>query len=58
MPLMIVATCPRHGSRVLLGNEAIERIDNRADGMVVHYRCTCGARWSERRGRPRRTAIG
>jgi hypothetical protein len=54
---MIVANCPRHGRRVLLGNEAIERIDNGADGMTLHLRCTCGARWTERTGRRRATAI-
>ena len=54
---MVIASCPRHGTKVLLGAEAIERIDNHADGLTVHYRCTCGARWSERTGRRRTTAI-
>jgi hypothetical protein len=54
---MLVASCPRHGRLVLLGSSSIERIDNTADGIVVHYRCTCGARFTERTGRRGATTL-
>jgi hypothetical protein len=54
---MFVAHCPRHGSRVLLGYSDVERVENTDDGILVHYQCFCGARWAERTGRRRGTAI-
>ncbi|MGH9136107.1 MAG: hypothetical protein ACRD0G_03550 [Acidimicrobiales bacterium] len=35
--------CPQHGSRVLLGARSIEALTNTDHGVVVHWRCRCGA---------------
>jgi hypothetical protein len=43
--------CPRHESRVLLGNRSIESIVNTATGIEVHWRCRCGATGTELTGR-------
>jgi hypothetical protein len=40
--------CPRHRSRVLLTASAVEGLDNTGDGVVVHWRCYCGARGEQR----------
>jgi len=40
---MFSVECPRHGDRVLLGPESIVAIVSGADGIDVHWRCTCGA---------------
>lgn len=42
---MFDVDCPRHGCRVLLGPRAIEAIENRrGGGILVRWRCRCGAR--------------
>lgn len=51
---MLSVHCPRHGANVLLGDRAIERIENHADGMTLRWRCTCGERGRLRIGRTRR----
>ncbi|MGH9114163.1 MAG: hypothetical protein ACRDZN_17955 [Acidimicrobiales bacterium] len=43
--------CPLHRSRVLLGPRAIESLANTPDGVILHWRCTCGARGTQRYGR-------
>ncbi|HKX70820.1 MAG TPA: hypothetical protein VJM75_06310 [Acidimicrobiales bacterium] len=43
--------CPHHRTRVLLGPRAIESLDNTADGVILHWRCYCGARGAQRYGR-------
>jgi hypothetical protein len=43
--------CPRHQRRVLLGPSAIETLENTAQGIVVHWRCRCGARGTEHFGK-------
>jgi hypothetical protein len=43
--------CPRHQSRVLLGNRSIESIVNTANGIELHWRCRCGATGTEVTGR-------
>jgi hypothetical protein len=40
--------CPRHRSRVLLTASAVEGLVNTGDGVVVHWRCYCGARGEQR----------
>jgi hypothetical protein len=40
--------CPRHRSRVLLTSRAVEGLVNTHDGVVVHWRCYCGARGEQR----------
>jgi hypothetical protein len=40
--------CPRHRSRVLLTTSAVEGLVNTGDGVVVHWRCYCGARGERR----------
>ena len=44
--------CPRHQSRVLLGSRAVEALVNTPDGVVVHWRCHCGATGTLATGRP------
>ncbi len=39
---MFSVDCPRHGARVLLGPESIVALAPVADGIEVHWRCTCG----------------
>ena len=43
--------CKRHGSRVLLSNKRIRSIVNDADGIAVHFVCTCGEAGVWRTGR-------
>jgi hypothetical protein len=43
--------CPSHQARVLLGPRAIEALENTPDGIVLHWRCRCGARGTELTGR-------
>lgn len=45
---MFAINCPRHRSRVLLTASAVEGLDNTRDGVVVHWRCYCGARGEQR----------
>jgi hypothetical protein len=52
---MFSAHCPRHGADVLLSAHSIVSIDNREDGIVVHWRCPCGGRGNFRTGRPRQS---
>ncbi len=39
---MFSVDCRRHGARVLLGPESIVALVSVADGIEVHWRCTCG----------------
>lgn len=39
---MLSVFCPQHGTTVLITASQIERIDNVADGLEVHYHCVCG----------------
>ena len=39
---MFAVTCPRHRRRVLLSLSQIEDVHHDADGIAVHYHCTCG----------------
>ena len=39
---MFSVHCPRHRSNVLLGLDAIQRIEHGPDGLTIAYRCTCG----------------
>ena len=48
--LMVVVYCPRHGDRVLLGYRSLEAMANTADGVLVRWRCWCGARGTLRTG--------
>jgi hypothetical protein len=41
---MFTAHCPGHRAEVLLGPRSIESLVNTPDGVVVHWRCACGAR--------------
>lgn len=41
---MFAVFCPRHRRSVLLSTADIERLENRDDGIAVHFRCTCGYR--------------
>jgi hypothetical protein len=47
---MFSVFCPTHGSEVLLGSRSIERIDNTAEGIHLHWRCYCGTRGVQRFG--------
>jgi hypothetical protein len=40
---MFAIYCPGHEGRVLLFPEHIEQLVNRADGVELHWRCTCGS---------------
>jgi hypothetical protein len=40
--------CPGHRSRVLLTASAVEGLVNTGDGVVVRWRCHCGARGERR----------
>jgi hypothetical protein len=48
---MFAVYCPGHSRRVLLFAEHIERLVNRADGIEVHWRCTCGTAGTDLIGR-------
>lgn len=48
---MFAIYCPSHQARVLLGPRAIEALVNTPDGIVLHWRCRCGARGTELTGR-------
>jgi hypothetical protein len=39
---MFATYCSGHEGRVLLFPEHIEQLVNCADGVEVHWRCTCG----------------
>jgi hypothetical protein len=47
---MFDGDCLSHRSRVLLGARAIRQLRNTAGGVVVHWRCFCGAANVERFG--------
>jgi hypothetical protein len=42
--------CPSHGQRVLLTPRCIEKLENTDDGIVITWRCWCGARGELRTG--------
>jgi hypothetical protein len=48
---MFVTYCPRHQARVLLGTSAIEDLVNTPGGVVVRWRCHCGASGAHVTGR-------
>jgi hypothetical protein len=52
MVSMFTVFCPRHQARVLLGSRAIDDIANTPEGVVVHWRCRCGATGTVATGRP------
>ena len=39
---MFTVHCEGHGSRVILGNRSITRLDNTTHGIELHWRCPCG----------------
>jgi hypothetical protein len=43
--------CHQHGGRVLLGPRCIESLENTAGGMVLRWRCYCGATGTRHFGR-------
>lgn len=43
--------CPTHDSRMLLGPRSIVQLDNTSDGIVIGWRCSCGAIGTELLGR-------
>jgi hypothetical protein len=45
--------CPRHGRLVLLGPRNIVALENTTDGIVLRWRCRCGATGTELLGAPR-----
>jgi hypothetical protein len=40
---MFTVHCPNEQAEVLLGPRRIERLENTPDGIVLHWRCHCGA---------------
>ena len=51
---MFTVYCPRHRSPVLLGARSVTSVVNTPDGIVVEWRCRCGAEGSVLTGRPAR----
>ena len=49
---MFTVYCRRHGARTLIFPSSIDSVENLADGIAVHYHCTCGERGVYRTGRP------
>ena len=49
---MLDVHCPNHRSQVLLTARAVEDVANTGHGVVVHWRCYCGARGERRFARP------
>jgi hypothetical protein len=41
---MFSFSCPRHGAEVLIWSSDIDDIVNTADGIDVHFHCSCGFR--------------
>lgn len=39
---MFSVHCTGHGSRVILSNRSITRLENTADGIALHWHCPCG----------------
>ena len=39
---MFAKYCPVHNARVLLFADNIDELRNTADGIEVHYTCSCG----------------
>lgn len=39
---MFAPHCPRHGRRVLLGDDDILSVTNGPEGIAVDWRCFCG----------------
>jgi hypothetical protein len=54
---MFSVKCPRHGSDVLLSEQAIESVRNSPDGIEVRWRCHCGHRGSMLTGRHRQPLV-
>jgi hypothetical protein len=48
---MFSVYCPRHQSPVLLGSRSVTALVNTPDGIVVEWRCRCGAEGSLLTGR-------
>jgi hypothetical protein len=40
---MFAVYCPGHRGRILLFAEHIEQLVNRASGVELHWRCSCGS---------------
>jgi len=41
---MFSITCPQHGADVMIWSSDIDQIVNTADGIDVHFHCSCGLR--------------
>ncbi len=48
---MFTVYCARHGARTLIFPSSIDLVENGADGIRVHYHCTCGERGVYHTGR-------
>jgi hypothetical protein len=48
---MFSVYCHRHQSRVVLGPRAIQALLNTSQGVVLQWRCHCGATGAERLSR-------
>jgi hypothetical protein len=55
---MFAVHCPRHRSRVLLDTSAVDALEASPDGVVVHWRCSCGARGTTPAGSRRSERAG
>lgn len=44
--------CHQHGSRILLGARCIQSLENNAEGVILHWRCYCGATGTSHFGQP------
>lgn len=53
---MFTVHCPSHGGRVLLGPRSITGFTNTDNGIVVDWRCSCGATGTQRYGAHRHAA--
>ncbi|HSK90352.1 MAG TPA: hypothetical protein VK875_03475 [Euzebyales bacterium] len=54
---MFSFTCPRHGAEVMIWTSDIDGIRNTADGIEVHFHCSCGFRGVLRTGAGRRERV-
>jgi hypothetical protein len=52
---MFSVYCPADGARVLLGTDDITALTNTPSGVLVEWRCPCGASGTWRARRARRT---
>jgi hypothetical protein len=46
---MFLVHCPRHQAQVLLFVDNIVEVINHADGIDLHWRCSCGEEGIDRR---------